>query len=141
MRDGDWRVRGLLSPHYSARHYRDGRRPLKSMGPGQYLLLLTPDARAVFGWVTAVNRRDGQEGVINQVFRNTGPVLSSDLVREACALAWARWPGRRLFTYVDPRKVLSPNPGYCYLRAGWRGAGYSPKGLRILEILPNGRTA
>ena len=35
------------------------------------------------------------------------------------SLAWERWPGERLFTYVDPNKVRSFNPGYCFLRAGW----------------------
>ena len=139
VHDGDPRVRGLLNRHYSAIHYRDGRRPLKSLGPGEYLLLMTPDSRAVFGWVrNTVERYDGQVGVYCSLFRNEGPVLSSDLIREACALAWERWPGQRLFTYVDATKVKSPNPGYCFLRAGWSRAGTSKSGKVLMELTLDG---
>ena len=67
------------------------------------------------------------------VFRNEGPLLSSDLIREACGIAWERWPGERLFTHVNPSKVQSTNPGYCFLRAGWRRCGKTKGGLVILE--------
>lgn len=70
-------------------------------------------------------------------FRNEGAVRSSTLIREAMALAWSRWPGMRLFTFVDPREVASTNPGYCFLQAGWkRLAGATRRGLRVLEALP-----
>jgi hypothetical protein len=42
----------------------------------------------------------GQRGVNCAVFRNESSVLSSELIREACGLAWTRWPGERLYTYV-----------------------------------------
>jgi hypothetical protein len=61
---------------------------------------------------------------------------ASDMVRAACDFAWARWPGERLYTYVDPRKVTGPNPGYCFIAAGWRACGRTMGGLRILEMLP-----
>ena len=76
---------------------------------------------------------DGQPGVYCPVFRNEGPVRSSDLIRAAMELAWFRWPGERLFTYVDPGLVRSTNPGYCFLMAGWRKCGRSGRGLVLLE--------
>jgi hypothetical protein len=60
------------------------------------------------------------------MFRNLGPALSSDLIREATERTYEEWlsryhnlPEERLRTEVDPRKVKSHNPGYCYLCAGW----------------------
>lgn len=107
------------------------------------MVLLTSDCAAVFVWLRSTIRRlDGQEGVCCTLFRNEGPTLSSDLIREACALAWRRWPAERLFTYVDASQVASPNPGYCFKAAGWRlvrtGAGrpyQSGRGLLLLEML------
>lgn len=133
IRDGDWRAWAMLNDHYSARHYRDGRRPAKVMGPGEYMLLMTLDSLAVFGWLR--NRRDDdQDGISCALFRNVGPHRSSDLIREADQLAWERWEDRRHFTYVNPRKVRSLNPGYCFLQAGWTRVGRSKSGLHLLAI-------
>ena len=55
---------------------------------------------------------------------------------QAVEIAWRRWPGERLFTYVNGGKIRSTNPGYCFLMAGWRKCGISKVGLTILE-LPN----
>ena len=68
------------------------------------------------------------------MFRNESPILSSVLVAEVDELGWARWPDEsRHWTYVDPTKVRSSNPGYCFLRAGYRRCGHSKRGLLILE--------
>ncbi len=75
-------------------------------------------------------------GVCCAVFRNESPVLSSELIREAEQLAWARWPHARLYTYVNPRKIKSVNPGFCFKRANWRECGHTAGGLVILEKLP-----
>ena len=132
----------MLNRHYSARHYTDGRKPAKSLGPGEYMLLMTPDSRAVFSWVkNTVERKDGKVGVYCSIFRNEGPILSSDLIREAAQLAWERWPRQRLFTYVDANKVQSHNPGYCFLMAGWERTGFSKSGKLLLEIMPDGGKA
>lgn len=79
---------------------------------------------------------DLYSGVCAAVFRNESPVLSSALILEAEQHAWARWPGERLYTYVDPGAVRSTNPGTCYLKAGWRKCGATGRGLLILEKLP-----
>ena len=142
VRDGDPRAFDLYSRHYSYRAYTDGRRcygyrnRALIMGPGEKLVLLGADERALFGW-----RRyhDANQGfcVSCTVFRNEGSERSSDLIREAAALAWQRWPGERLVTYVNPRLVRSKAPGWCFRKAGWRKCGVTKwNKLIILECLP-----
>ncbi len=78
-----------------------------------------------------------KKGVMCSVFRNEGPVISSDLILEAEQLAWSRWPEQRLFTYIWDDRVQSVNPGYCFKIAGWRTCGRNKDGrLTILEKLP-----
>ena len=134
IRDGDGRARALLNRHYSAIRYKDGRKPLKCVGPGEYMLLMTADSQAVFGWVrNTKERKDQQVGLYCPLFRNEGPYLSSDLILYAEEFASHRWPDiRRMFTYVDGTKILSPNPGYCFKVAGWQQAGRSASGKILL---------
>jgi hypothetical protein len=135
----DARAAALYRRHYSAeKNARAGIRDLDFMGPGETMVLLTGDCRALFAWQhNTTPRLDGQAGVICTVLRNEGPNLSSDLIREACALAWTRWPGERLFTYVWPVKIRSTNPGACFRHAGWRRCGQNADGrLILLERCP-----
>ena len=135
----DPRVVDLYSRHYSATKNRKGRADWLSAGvagPGEKMVLMTSDSRALFVWRKVMYRRDGQHGVECAVFRNESPLLSSDLIREAVVLALRRWPHQRLFTYVNARKVRSSNPGYCFKMAGWRVAGRSSTGLILLEYDP-----
>lgn len=100
------------------------------------MVLITPCARALFGWRRFIDD-SGQQGVNCCFFRNEGAGLASELIREADAIAWERWPGERLYTFVDPRRVRHKrDPGRCFLRAGWRYCGWTKSGLRILECLP-----
>jgi len=139
IRDGDVRLRPFFERHYSARpkrtrHYKNWRRICP---PGEHMVLITAKCDALFVWVKEKIRHDQQVGVNCAVFRNESDILSSELISEAVKLAWQKWPQERLFTYVNPAKIESPNPGYCFLQAGWgRLNGASPKGLRILELLP-----
>ena len=133
--DGDGRALALYKRHYSFRHYRDRRRRRLFCGPGEKMVLLTPACDGLFIW-RKFRGMDLQRGINCAVFRNESPRLSSDLIREACALAWARWPGERLYTYVNPQKIKSLNPGYCFLKAGWQRCGLTPGGLVILEMYP-----
>ncbi len=118
IRDGDLRLRALYNRHYSAYHYKDGRRPVKTAGPGEYMALMTVDSQAAWIWRKFIDD-SGERGINCALFRNEGPILSSLLIREACELAWLRWAGERLYTYVDPAKVQSGLAGNCYLMAGW----------------------
>jgi hypothetical protein len=134
----------LYSRHYSS--YKSG----KSMSdwlnsgitpPGESTTLLLSDGDkaeecALFVWVKQKYRLDDQEGVMCSIFRNESEYLSSELIRMAEVKAWERWPGERLFTFVDADKVNSPNPGYCFKVAGWWSAGEAKNGQVILEKIP-----
>jgi len=133
--DGDPRGRAMLDRHYSARRYKDGRRPRLFVGPGEKMVLMTPLSDALWVWRKFISD-DGQEGVNCAVFRNEGQTLSSLLIQEACEWAWVRWPGERLYTYVNGKKIRSINPGCCFKEAGWRVCGKSKAGLMILELSP-----
>ena len=138
VRDGNLIARKIYSRHYSCRQYRDGRRPIKMMGPGYYLLyLLAPNLDGLIGWLKSARpRMDHQEGVNCTVFRNESLSLSSKLILQNEPMVWERWPGERLFTYIDGGKIRSSNPGCCFKKAGWRRCGRSKGGLDILEKLP-----
>jgi hypothetical protein len=132
----DPRLYALYRRHYSAEKNARWRRPgnTNSAGAGSTLCLLTVPGDAAFVWLkNTIERYDGQEGVCCTLFRNEGPYRASELIREAEALAWALWPGERLFTYVDAKRVAGEVPGYCFRRAGWRRTGQSLTGLLLFE--------
>jgi hypothetical protein len=136
VKDGNHTARAIFEDHYSRRHYADGRDDPRFVGPGEKLVLVSPDALAVFAW-RKFHFGTNEEGVNCAAFRNEGAGRSSDLIREAVAIAWERWPGERLYTYVNPRKIRHKrDPGRCFLRAGWRHYGWTKGQLRILEIRP-----
>jgi hypothetical protein len=138
VKDGDPRVFALASRHYSFRNYRRARRDKRVAGPGEKLVLLTLDARAVCIW-RRFRDASGQQGVCCALFRNEGAGLSSELLLEAEELARRRWPdASRFYTYVDPAKVRSTNPGYCFQVAGWRRCGRTRGGLVVLEKVLDG---
>lgn len=124
------------------RHYSAAKRPKDStlrqfVGPGEHVVLLTEDGCALFVWRKAIlDTIPKQEGVNCAVFRNESPLLSSMLILEAERVAWCRWPGERLFTFVNPAAIRSTNPGACFLAAGWRKCGRTKGGLQILEKVP-----
>lgn len=133
VKDGNATGRSMFRRNYSYRPYRDGRDPALFVGPGEKMVLLTPDAKALFVWRKFISG-DGQQGVNCAVFRNEGQELSSRLIEAADRLAWERWPeADRHFTYVNPRKVKSRNPGFCFIRAGWTRCGLT-KARRLLIL-------
>ncbi len=136
IKDGNDTARDLFNNHYSRKFYKDGRNPLLFVGPGQKMVLVTPAADALFVWRKFISG-DTQEGVNCAVFRNEGSLLSSEFIRTASTMAWERWPGERLYTYINPRKIRSTNPGYCFKQAGWRKCGVTKwNKLIILECVP-----
>jgi hypothetical protein len=122
----------LYERHYSARRYSDGRRRGQFVGPGEHIVLRTGDCDAMFVWRKFIDD-SGQEGVNCAVFRNEGPYRSSELIRQADAIADHCWPGERHYTYVDPKAVRSTNPGFCFMAAGWRRCGRTKGGLLVFE--------
>jgi hypothetical protein len=121
-KDGDARARVLFDRHYSRHRYKDGRKPKLFVGPGSKLVLMTAYCDALFVWRKFISG-DGQLGVNCAIFRNESEYRSSDLILAAEEIVWQRWPGERLFTYVNPGAVKSTNPGYCFKMAGWRRCG------------------
>ncbi len=142
--DGNDTARDIFSRHYSfSADRREGRRESKLIcGPGHKLLLVTADAGALCVWRREEHRFDGQGGVNCAIFRRECGPIASVLLRQAMELATMRWPGERLFTFVDPREVAPtmragrPTWGHCFYEAGWRFAGVTKKRLHILEWLP-----
>jgi hypothetical protein len=134
-RDGDPRILAIFNRHYSRYVYADGRQQDRIVGPGERMVLLTSHADALFVW-RHCDRPDmgGRTGTNCSVFRNESAILSSTLIHEAMALAWARWPHDRLYTFVNPRKVASANPGYCFKVAGWSQLQALTKERKLIEL-------
>lgn len=130
----DRRLLDMYERHYSCYQYADGRTRNQGVAPGQYIALMTEALDALFVWTKQKYRADKQFGVSCAVFRNESNVLSSTLILEAMEIAWQRWPGERLFTFVDASKILSSNPGFCFKMAGWRSCGVSSSGLLIFDF-------
>jgi hypothetical protein len=128
-----------MSGTTSAHRYRDGRCRRLFVGPGDKLVLRSAAGDAFFVWRSfhdaCVDARTGlsQAGINCAAFRNEGTARSSELVRQADAIADCLWPGCRHYTYVNAARVQSRNPGYCFLVAGWRRCGFTKGGLLILE--------
>jgi hypothetical protein len=130
----------LFKRHYSYHQYTDNRRndPTNRnrnlfCGPGEKHPMMTPGNDALFVWRKFIDD-SGQTGINCAIFRNESTYLSSWLIEQAELVAWSIWPGERLYTTVDPTKVLSRNPGFCYLKAGWKKCGFTKvKKLLILE--------
>lgn len=138
VKDGDASSRTIFDRHYSRYVYADGRKPKLFVGPGEKIVLLRADALALCVWRKFISA-DGQTGVNCAVYRNEGHETASKMLLEAMEIAWNRWPGERLFTYVNPRKIKytmersRPVWGWCFYKAGWSFAGLTSRGLHILE--------
>lgn len=132
-KDGDEVSNELYERHYSRRRYKDGRVVKLFCGPGQKIVLRTWEGDALFVW-RKFKDDSGQTGINCAIFRNESQYQSSDLIRQADAIAYFCWPGERHYTYVNARKVKSINPGYCFKMAGWRQCGMTKGGLTILEV-------
>jgi hypothetical protein len=119
------------------RHYSRGKVGAPQFAAnGRKLVLRDTAGLVVFVWLfpDPALRMDGQTGYNNTLFRNESTRRSSDIILEAETLAVGKWGPNRAYTYVDARKVASPNPGYCFKCAGWRRVGYSKdQHLHLLE--------
>ena len=143
VRDGDCRVSAIYRRHYSCYQYADNRRDNPNypnrhlvMGPGEKLVLLGADCKAIFGWRKFIDD-SGQRGVNCSFFRNEGAlqgdILSSELILRAEKLAFAKWGNQRLYTYINTSIVRGD--GYCFKMAGWTKLNKRTKvkNLLILE--------
>lgn len=126
----DQECRLLADRHYSRRTIGarqfcySGRKIILRDAPGDVLFVwMFPDPTL---------RMDGQTGYNCAIFRNESRRLSSDIILEAEGIAFKRWGQNRLYTYVNPAKIHSVNPGYCFKMAGWEYAGLSKSGKHLL---------
>jgi len=141
-RDRDPELLPLVNRHYYRKAIRNPRQDF--VGPGRSIVLRTPKADAVFIWLWAKPemREDKLDCYYCVAFRNESGCLSSAMIREAMHVAIEVWgpPLKDGFvTYVDPSKVQSPNPGYCFLKAGWRRLGKSKTGKILLQAKGDGQ--
>jgi hypothetical protein len=136
-KDSDLDCAELYERHYSRYVYKDGRK--RAIGPGEKVVLRTEHADALWVW-RYFHDDSGQEGINCAVFRNESRHRSSELIRQADSIADCLWPDRRHYTYVDPTKVASKNPGFCFISAGWRRCGRTKGGLIVLERLSLGKS-
>ena len=118
----------LADRHYSRRKVGSP----QFMPPGQTLVLVTEDRRAVFGWwrphpASGLPSMNGRDGWTCTIFRNEGAGLSSELILAAEPILLERHDcgPDGLMSYVWDRKVRSVNPGYCFRMAGYTRIGWS----------------
>lgn len=116
----DARGAALADRHYSRRTVGSP----QFMPPGRTLVLITPEGDAVWGthWPAAELTLDGLDAWRCSIFRNEGPLLSSELILEAMERTAETWRGRPAdgwLTFVAKDKVRSVNPGACFKKAGW----------------------
>lgn len=130
-RDGEPHGFALARRHYSAKKNKKPKRN-RFVGPGERIVLISPNYDALFVWRKFIDD-SGQKGVNCAVFRNEGPMRASLMILDAEQWAWTKWPGERLYTYVDAKELPGSCPGYCFRRAGWKSAGFTKGGLLILE--------
>lgn len=139
-KDGDESCRTIFERHYSRRVYRDGRKPKQFIGPGKKKPLIMADGSAIFAFRQHISD-DGQTGVNVCIFRREGGEPASVLIRNAVAIARAKWwPSERFYTYIDPRKVTPtkfrgyPVWGWCFYKAGWKFDRVGKGGKHVLYL-------
>lgn len=143
------RSRWLISHRFDAdvlpladRHYNRQTPGAPQFAPPGRLLVLKTSALDAF-WVTnwpEFAQHAWRGAWMCTAFRNEGPLLSSELIRDAVACTKAKFrapPSLGMVTFVDPSKVRRKrDPGRCFLRAGFRHAGATKSGLLALQLIP-----
>jgi hypothetical protein len=138
----DRRAAALADRHYT----RQSVGSTQFVPPGRCLVLLTPDASALWvtSWPDARYVKHAWAGAwICTLFRNESPekYLSSSLICDAVAATRAYFgkpPALGMVTFVDPSRVRTKrDPGWCYLRAGFRSVGTTKGGLIVLQLVPS----
>ena len=131
----DQEMRFLADRHYSRRTV--GARQF--CYSGRKLVLRNAEGTILWVWMypDPQYRMDMQMGYNCAIFRNESKRLSSEIILEAERFAIEKWGPNRMYTFIDPRKIKSKNPGYCYKIAGWKYEGLSKSGKHILTKYPN----
>jgi hypothetical protein len=125
----DPEMASLADRHYSRRTV-GARQFLYS---GRKIVIRDAAGDVLFGWMypNEAMRKDGQTGYNCAIFRNESRRRSSDIILECEAIAVDRWGPNRMYTYVNPEKIRSANPGYCFKQAGWVNARNGDGSIRV----------
>lgn len=130
----EWRVVSKCAPRLlelaDAHYTRQKPGTPQATRPGVNLPMLLNDGTAGFiTWrpIPEVGRKDNLEAWECTLFRNTGPHLSSDLVRAAANKVFREWgwPPRDGFitavgvAQTEGRRSRQSLPGHCFRMAGW----------------------
>jgi len=122
----DKKAIAFCQPHYSIATPNS-----RELGPpGQKILLMGEDGKAVWGshrpapWAKGrkgqIERMDGFRGHSCFIFRNDGGPQSSGLIRQAVAITAMEWNLAPFITYVSINKIRCKEPGKCFVKAGFR---------------------
>lgn len=142
-----WELSTRADPHARSiadRHYN--RQKIGSpqfVPPGRCLVLSHAKAFWVTSWPFAEFVKHEWAGAwICSAFRNEGAGLSSELIGEACAATvWRFGPPPRphgMITFINADRVKQKkDPGYCFLRAGFKRLGSTKGGLIALGLGPD----
>jgi len=125
----DDECRQLADRHYSRRTV--GARQFAYSG--RKLVLRNSNGSVLWVWMfpDPEMRMDGQIGYNNAIFRNESERRSSDIIIEAEWHAVQKWGPNRAYTYIDPVKIGSRNPGYCFKCAGWTNVRHDDGSIRL----------
>lgn len=127
---GDAEMAVLADRHYSRRKRGSG----QFLYAGRKLVIRNSEGTILFGWLWELEgmRMDQQRGYCCSIIRNESSRLSSDVILEAERIARQQWGPSRMFTYVNPAKIRSVNPGYCFKVAGWHFVHRTRDGKHLL---------
>lgn len=102
------------------------------MPPGFTIVIRNWQGTLLFGWLKQLYRDDDEKGYCCTIFKNESSRRSSDAILECEQKAFDRWGLDRVFTYVDPKEIKSPNPGFCFKEAGWKFIRRTKDGKHLL---------
>ncbi|MBZ9759435.1 hypothetical protein LB553_00850 [Mesorhizobium sp. CA8] len=114
--------------------------------PGRCLVLYARTGQGEAFWITSwpfaeYVKHEWAGAWVCSAFRNEAAALSSELIIEALAASKAYFgppPPLGMVTFVDTTKVRRKRDfGRCYLKAGFKHAGFTKGGLHALQILPD----
>ena len=104
------------------------------MYSGRKIVIRNAEGTILFGWIypDPSLRMDNQTGYYCSIFRNESSRLSSEVILECECIAVEKWGPNKAYTFIDPRKIKSCNPGFCFKKAGWKFEGVTKSGKHIL---------
>ncbi len=145
----DWSISNRFdkeSVKIADRHYnrqKPGTPQFVPPGRCHVLKIIKEDYKALWvtSWPFARYTKHAWAGAwVNTLFRNEGAGLSSTLILQAIQstiIKWPDYPELGIITFVNEKKITNKiNPGYCYLKAGFKKVGKTKKGLLAFQLSP-----